>query len=64
MTMGLRNPEEAGPGALFGLFCVMGHRTGVNQMVLSRSAFGRRGAYVPGVNVDFDLAVQNYFAGQ
>src|SRR3954463_14027260 len=35
--------------ALFGLFCVMGHRTGVNQMVLSRSAFGRRGAFVPGV---------------
>jgi nucleobase:cation symporter-1, NCS1 family len=35
--------------AVFGLFCVMGHRTGVNQMVLSRSAFGRRGAYVPGV---------------
>jgi NCS1 family nucleobase:cation symporter-1 len=35
--------------ALFGLFCVMGHRTGVNQMVLSRSAFGRRGAYVPAV---------------
>jgi NCS1 nucleoside transporter family len=35
--------------ALFGLFCVMGHRTGVNQMVLSRSAFGRRGAYLPGV---------------
>ena len=35
--------------AIFGLFNVMGHRTGVNQMVLSRSAFGRRGAYVPGV---------------
>ena len=35
--------------AIFGLFCVMGHRTGVNQMVLSRSAFGRRGAYVPAV---------------
>ena len=35
--------------ALFGLFCVMGQRTGVNQMVLSRSAFGRRGAYMPGV---------------
>ena len=35
--------------ALFGTFCVMGHRTGVNQMVLSRSAFGRRGAYIPGV---------------
>jgi nucleobase:cation symporter-1, NCS1 family len=33
--------------ALFGLFATMGHRTGVNQMVLSRSAFGRRGAYVP-----------------
>jgi NCS1 nucleoside transporter family len=33
--------------ALFGLFCVMGHRTGVNQMVLSRAAFGRRGAYLP-----------------
>jgi nucleobase:cation symporter-1, NCS1 family len=35
--------------SLFGLFCIMGHRTGVNQMVLSRSAFGRRGAFVPGV---------------
>jgi NCS1 nucleoside transporter family len=33
--------------ALFGLFTTMGHKTGVNQMVLSRSAFGRRGAYVP-----------------
>lgn len=33
--------------ALFGLFCVMGYRTGVNQMVLSRAAFGRRGAYLP-----------------
>jgi NCS1 family nucleobase:cation symporter-1 len=33
--------------ALFGLFCIMGFRTGVNQMVLSRSAFGRRGAYLP-----------------
>jgi NCS1 nucleoside transporter family len=32
--------------AVFGLFCVMGHRTGVNMMVLSRAAFGRRGAYV------------------
>jgi NCS1 nucleoside transporter family len=35
--------------ALFGVFCIMGHRTGVNQMVLSRSAFGRRGAYLPAV---------------
>lgn len=33
--------------ALFGAFCVMGHRTGVNQMTLSRAAFGRRGAYLP-----------------
>jgi nucleobase:cation symporter-1, NCS1 family len=35
--------------ALFGLFCIMGARTGVNQMVLSRTAFGRRGAYLPAV---------------
>ncbi|GCD96894.1 purine-cytosine permease family protein [Embleya hyalina] len=35
--------------AIFGLFNLMGHRTGVNQMVLGRSAFGRRGAVVPGV---------------
>src|SRR5258705_8839946 len=33
--------------ALFGAFCVMGYRTGVNQMTLSRAAFGRRGAYLP-----------------
>jgi NCS1 nucleoside transporter family len=33
--------------AVFAAFTVMGHRTGVNQMVLSRSAFGRRGAYLP-----------------
>jgi NCS1 nucleoside transporter family len=33
--------------AIFGVFCVMGHRTGVNMMVLSRAAFGRRGAWVP-----------------
>ncbi|MEU5282166.1 cytosine permease [Streptomyces asoensis] len=31
---------------LFGLFCMMGHRTGANQLVLSRLAFGRRGAYL------------------
>lgn len=35
--------------AIFSAFTVMGHRTGVNQMVLSRSAFGRRGAYLPSV---------------
>ncbi|MET7336384.1 cytosine permease [Nonomuraea sp. NPDC005650] len=35
--------------AIFGLFNLMGHRTGVNQMVLGRGAFGRRGAIVPGV---------------
>src|SRR5215831_2911288 len=33
--------------AIFAAFTVMGHKTGVNQMVLSRSAFGRRGAYLP-----------------
>jgi nucleobase:cation symporter-1, NCS1 family len=32
---------------LFGAFVLMGQRTGVTQMVLSRSAFGRRGAYLP-----------------
>lgn len=31
----------------FGSFVLMGHRTAVSQMVLSRSAFGRRGAYMP-----------------
>lgn len=33
--------------ALFGAFCLMGHRTGAPQMVLARLAFGRRGAYLP-----------------
>jgi NCS1 nucleoside transporter family len=33
--------------AIFGVFCIMGSRTGVNQMVLSRAAYGRRGAYLP-----------------
>ncbi len=32
---------------LFGLFCLMGHKTGVTQMVLTRLSFGRRGAYLP-----------------
>jgi NCS1 nucleoside transporter family len=31
----------------FGFFVLMGQRTSVTQMVLSRSAFGRRGAYLP-----------------
>lgn len=35
--------------AVFGLFNLMGHRTGVNQMVLGRGAFGRRGTIVPAV---------------
>src|SRR5262245_57385935 len=34
---------------IFAAFTVMGHKTGVNQMVLQRSAFGRRGAYLPSV---------------
>ena len=33
--------------AVFGFFVLMGQRTGVSQMVLSRSAYGRRGAYLP-----------------
>ncbi|WP_051579608.1 purine-cytosine permease family protein [Pseudonocardia acaciae] len=35
--------------AVFGLFVLMGQGTGVSQMVLSRAAFGRRGAYLPAV---------------
>src|SRR5258707_6771026 len=35
--------------AIFAAFPVMGHKTGVNQMVLSRSAFGVRGAYLPSI---------------
>ena len=34
---------------LFGSFVLMGQKTGITQMVLSRSAFGRRGAYFPTV---------------
>src|SRR5207245_5781422 len=33
--------------AIFSAFTVMGHKTGVNQMVLGRAAFGRRGAHLP-----------------
>jgi nucleobase:cation symporter-1, NCS1 family len=33
--------------AVFGFFVLMGQKTGVTQMVLGRSAFGRRGANVP-----------------
>lgn len=33
--------------ALFGAMCVVGHRSGVPQMVLSRLTFGRRGAWLP-----------------
>jgi NCS1 nucleoside transporter family len=32
--------------AIFASMTVMGHKTAVNQMVLSRSAFGRRGGYL------------------
>jgi NCS1 family nucleobase:cation symporter-1 len=34
---------------VFGFFVLMGQRTGVSQMVLTRSAFGRRGAYLPAI---------------
>lgn len=33
--------------AIFGIFVVIGQKTGVTGMVLSRAVFGRRGAYVP-----------------
>ncbi|MEV5747108.1 cytosine permease [Actinoallomurus sp. NPDC052308] len=35
--------------AAFGLFNLMGQRTGVNQMLLGRATFGRHGAAVPGL---------------
>src|SRR6476661_9979476 len=35
--------------AIFAAFTVMGHKTGINQMVLTRSAFGVRGAYLPSI---------------
>jgi len=62
--------------AIFAAFTVMGHRTGVNQMVLSRSAFGRRGAYLPsllmflmtlgwiGVNTYFPVKISMAILGQ
>jgi nucleobase:cation symporter-1, NCS1 family len=33
--------------SIFGFFVLMGQQTAVSQMVLSRAAFGRRGAYLP-----------------
>jgi NCS1 nucleoside transporter family len=62
--------------AIFAAFTVMGHKTGVNQMVLQRSAFGRRGAYLPsalmflmtlgwiGVNTYFPVKVAMAILGQ
>src|ERR1700709_1312237 len=62
--------------AIFSAFTVMGHKTGVNQMVLSRSAFGRRGAYLPsalmflmtlgwiGVNTFFPVKISMAILGQ
>ncbi|WP_222850171.1 purine-cytosine permease family protein [Allosaccharopolyspora coralli] len=35
--------------ALFGLFVLLGQRTGATGMVLARAAFGRRGGYLPAV---------------
>ena len=35
--------------AIFGLFVLMGQKTGVTGMVLGRAAFGRRGNYLPSV---------------
>ena len=62
--------------AIFATFTVMGHKTGVNQMVLSRSAFGLRGAYLPsilmflmtlgwiGVNTYFPVKISVAILGQ
>src|SRR5260221_13432716 len=62
--------------AIFASFTVMGHKTGVNQMVLSRSAIGRRGAYLPsllmflmtlgwiGVNTYFPVKIAVAILGQ
>jgi NCS1 nucleoside transporter family len=62
--------------AIFAASTVMGHNTGVNQMVLSRSAFGRRGAYLPsalmflmtlgwiGVNTYFPVKISIAILGQ
>lgn len=62
--------------AIFAAFTVMGHKTGVNQMVLSRSAFGRRGAYLPsglmflmtlcwiGINTYFPVKIAMAILGQ
>src|SRR3954447_4038828 len=62
--------------AIFASFAVMGHKTGFNQMVLSRSAFGRRGAYLPsllmflmtlgwiGVNTYFPVKISVAILGQ
>src|SRR5205809_885088 len=62
--------------AIFAAFTVMGHKTGVNQMVLSRSAFGRRGGYLPsaimfvmtlgwiGVNTYFPVKIAVAILGQ
>ncbi|PWU17719.1 MAG: cytosine permease [Candidatus Rokuibacteriota bacterium] len=62
--------------AIFATFTVMGHKTGVNQMVLGRSAFGRRGAYLPsalmflmtlgwiGVNTYFPVKIAVAILGQ
>src|SRR6266567_2333666 len=62
--------------AIFAAFTVMGHKTGVNQMVLCRSAFGQRGAYLPsalmflmtlgwiGVNTYFPVKIAMAILGQ
>jgi NCS1 nucleoside transporter family len=62
--------------AIFASFTVMGHKTGVNQMVLSRSSFGVRGAALPsmlmflmtlgwiGVNTYFPVKIAVAILGQ
>jgi purine-cytosine permease-like protein len=66
--------------AIFASLTVMGHKTGVNQMVLSRAPFGRRGGYLSswlqflmtmgwiGVNTYFPVilavAILGHFGGE
>ena len=69
----LRDPVGC---AIFAAFSVMGHSTSVDQMVLSRSAFGVRGAYLPsilmllmtlgwiGVNTYFPVKIAAAILGQ
>jgi nucleobase:cation symporter-1, NCS1 family len=40
---------QAAGALIFGVFALMGQRTGVSQLALSRMAFGRRGNHIPSI---------------